>query len=158
MYSASTICLKHINQKSENEQNHTVSWYEAQLLQVVELFLHVDEKDELRSLYSPLPSFMRLTRSQCNEIVKDHSVVFNRLGTLKYTFKNKGLSVIVSSKNEKKAVRRNKLKRRLYSIYFQQNVSIQAMLYVSKHAYSMEFNELKNLFHDLLAKTQKNTK
>ena len=106
-----------------------------------------------------LPSNERLTRAQCFSLLSNTNllVVFNRLGTLKYLPSSTiGLSVITGSKQEKKAVARNKLRRRLYSIFSKQLVkNLTGMVYVSKHAYSMSFDELTTLFNDLLAKTQK---
>ncbi|MFZ4500118.1 MAG: ribonuclease P protein component [Minisyncoccia bacterium] len=111
-----------------------------------------------------LPATARLTRAQCSELLENPKllVVFNRLGTLKYvpTLENKAFSVITGSKAQKKAVLRNKLRRRLYSLfstYYKTNPKkpIIGMLYASKASYELSFSELSLIFNDLLAKTQK---
>ena len=92
-------------------------------------------------------------------------MVFSSLGTLKYTKNttNKGLSVITGSKQQKKAVLRNKLRRQLYTIfrnYYNNPVNtplVVGMFYVSKHSYGMSFEELNIQFCALLTKAQKNT-
>jgi len=120
-----------------------------------------------------LPTTARLTRAQCSELLKNPTIksVFNRLGTLKYTksVDNKGnpggkygLSVITGSKQQKKAIKRNKIRRQLYTIFSNINKNkdispIIAMLYVSKHSYLMSFEELSKECNDLLKKTQKTT-
>jgi len=113
-----------------------------------------------------LPTTARLTRAQCSELLKNPSIkgVFNRLGTLKYikTDTNKGFCVITGSKQQKKAVKRNKIRRQLYTIFsiFYKNKDkspIIAMLYVSKQSYLMSYDELSKECNDLLTKTQKNT-
>ncbi len=116
-----------------------------------------------------LPSQKRLSRNDFNLFLasKEIKTVFNQLGTLKYkkSPKNKThavsgqASIVISSKHEKRAVYRNKLKRRLYSLlntYFKA-VSDQNeyILYVSKQAPTLDYQELKTLFHELLKKTTK---
>jgi ribonuclease P protein component len=104
-----------------------------------------------------LPSQKRLSRLEFDQFLKkDHQVVFNRLGTLKYQGE-KGLkvSIVTSSKHEKSAVLRNKLRRRLYSLFRLHSPSLYGVFYVSKHAYTMEYNEIKDLYNDLLKKTTK---
>lgn len=116
-----------------------------------------------------LPSQERLTRAQCSLLLGNPHirVVFNRLGTLKYLpntenqSNKQGFSVITGSKTQKKAVLRNALRRKLYTLfrYFYASGGknpIQGMLYVSKTAYELSFIELNTLFNDLIAKTQKN--
>jgi ribonuclease P protein component len=109
-----------------------------------------------------LPSKKRLSRSSFTLFLasKDLKTVFNNLGTLKYkkSLINKA-SVVISSKHEKRAVYRNKLRRRLYvlfSDYFKgasdQN---QYILYVSKQAPILSFQDIKTLFYELLKKTTK---
>ena len=113
-----------------------------------------------------MPTNARLTRAQCSTLLKTPSlrVVFNSLGTIKFikNTDNKGISVIISSKLIKKAVIRNKMRRRLYTIFcnFYKNKDIQpisGMIYVSRHSVLMSFEELERNFNDLLKKTQKNT-
>lgn len=121
-----------------------------------------------------LPATARLTRAQCSEFLKNPAIqsVFNRLGTLKYvkSVDNKGnsggisgLSIITGSKIQKKAIRRNKIRRQIYAIFNQYSKSTEvtdciAMLYVSKQSYLMSFDELAQHFYELLKKTQKNTR
>jgi ribonuclease P protein component len=82
-------------------------------------------------------------------------VAFNRLGTLKYLTKQGPFAVVVSSKHEKRAVARNKLRRRLYSLFKQKDPQISGILYVSKGVYKAEYPELTTLFHELLTKASK---
>jgi len=114
-----------------------------------------------------MPSTQRLSRSAVTILLSDPQlkVIFNRSGTLKYT-KNldfKGFTVVTSSKNQKKAVLRNKLRRQLYSLfrsYIKENKDISAitgMLYVSKQIYDLSYKDLQPYFYDLLSKIEKNT-
>jgi len=113
-----------------------------------------------------MPTTARLTRAQCSDLLKNPSLkgVFNRLGTLKYIKSdiNKGFCVVTGSKQQKKAVKRNKIRRQLYTIFstiYKNNdkTPIIAMLHVSKHSYGMSFEELFKECNDLLTKAQKNT-
>lgn len=109
-----------------------------------------------------LPSNARLTRAQHAETLADAEIrtVFNKIGTLKFTknLYNKGFSVVLSKKHEKSAVKRNKIKRQIYTLIrtLHTPISFTGTLYLSKNAYIMEFEQLKNYLNDLLAKTQKN--
>lgn len=108
-----------------------------------------------------LPSNARLTRAQHAETLADAEIrtVFNKIGTLKFT-KNlyyKVFSVVLSKKHQKSAVKRNKIRRQIYAISrLFTPFSFTGVLYLSKNAYIMEFNQLKEYFNELLAKTQKN--
>ena len=109
-----------------------------------------------------LPSSSRLSRSLFITVSgsKELQTVFNRLGTLKYTKspENKA-AIVISSKTEKRAVYRNKLRRRLYSAfgsYFKASTtSLYGILYVSKQSPTFSIDELKNLLHELLQKASK---
>lgn len=109
-----------------------------------------------------LPSQKRLSRSDFKEFVDsaNSSVVFNNLGTLKYkkSISNKA-SIVISSKNEKLAVKRNKLRRRIYVLFqvFFKNTTEpgQYILYTSKKTSNLSFDEIKGLFYDLIKKTTK---
>lgn len=108
-----------------------------------------------------LPRTARLNRLEFTTLNTSPAlrVVFNRLGTLKYIpSPTSKLSVVVSSKHEKKAVTRNTLRRRLYALFGRQHPSIEAILYTSKQAYTFEYSEITTLFYDLCAKTQKASK
>lgn len=109
-----------------------------------------------------LPSKKRLSRDQFGVFLgnKDTKTVFNNLGTLKYqkSFQNK-VSIVVSSKQQKSAVKRNALKRRLYSLfeeYFKNNKNSNAyILYTSKQAQTLDFDEIRTLFYELFKKNTK---
>ncbi len=106
-----------------------------------------------------LPSTERLTRLEFPLVLTNPSLktVYNALGTLKYTTTLPlKCAVITSSKHEKRAVIRNKLRRRIYT----QMVGFpgSAVLYVSKQSYGMEYQQIEQLWHELLSKIQKNTK
>jgi ribonuclease P protein component len=108
-----------------------------------------------------LPSNKRFSRSEFSQFLTNKGifVVFNRLGTLKYTIPSKitRFAVVTSSKNEKKAVSRNKLRRRVYSLVNSLSVPLQGVLYVSKQSYTLTYDEVKSLFNDLYTKAQKTT-
>jgi ribonuclease P protein component len=107
-----------------------------------------------------LPSKKRLSRIQFEAFAsfKEQKVVFNRLGTLKYKESNEMLcSVVTSSKHEKRAVVRNKLRRRIYFLFGQNPLSLVMVLYVSKQSYTMEYSDIKILFHELIQKIQKHS-
>jgi ribonuclease P protein component len=113
-----------------------------------------------------MPTKARLTRAECSTLLTTPSlqVVFNSLGTLKFvkTVSNKGISIITGSKQQKKAVIRNKLRRRLYTLFCQfynnsEKTPVIAMLYVSKHSYTFTYDVLEKEFNALLTKAQKNT-
>lgn len=114
-----------------------------------------------------LSASTRLTRVQCTSLLKTTSlqVVFNALGTFKYVknVENKGFSVITGAKQQKSAVARNTLRRKIYTaiaLFYKENSSpiVQGMLYVSKGAYTMNNSDIKGYIYDILAKAQKNTK
>jgi ribonuclease P protein component len=103
-----------------------------------------------------LPSNTRLSRSEVTNLLSTAGVkvVFNRLGTLKYvkSIENKGFSVVTGSKAQKLAVRRNKIRRQLYTLFGQNKPEIQGILYVSKQAYEMSFDQLVFNFNELSKK------
>ncbi len=101
-----------------------------------------------------LPSKKRLTREQFNIVITSSTIktVYNRLGTLKYLPTKGGISVVTSGKNEKSAVIRNKLRRRIYTL-FAENTTLSGVLYVSKQSYRYSFEEIKSLYDDLFKKT-----
>ncbi len=109
-----------------------------------------------------LPSNKRLDRNLFRSLSESRilSTTFNRIGTLKYlkTLDNYRFSVVVSSKKEKSAVKRNKIKRRIYSLvrdYYKNNQNfVHAILFLSKDAYSMDFIDLNKHIYELLDKTK----
>lgn len=105
-----------------------------------------------------LPSYARLSRSEFENILKnkDILVVYNKLGTLKYLkSSSKKVAVVTSSKHSKSAVVRNKARRRIYTLFGQVQNPIQGVVYVAKSSYTLSFDETKQLFLDLIAKTAK---
>jgi RNase P protein component len=106
-----------------------------------------------------LPSSERLTRTQfpSNASHPPFQVVYNPLGTLKYLpFEGIKVAVVTSSKHEKRAVVRNKIRRRLYTLM--RGLSGIYILYVSKSSYTMEYKDIQRLWYELLAKHTKTTK
>jgi ribonuclease P protein component len=116
-----------------------------------------------------MPFSQRLSRSEVTSLLNNPEikVIFNRLGTLKYqgkfnsdtlhTPKKAALTVVTSSKNQKKAVLRNKIRRQIYSLfrtYINKNkdISVVGILYVSKQVYMLSFNETSSLFEALMNK------
>ena len=107
-----------------------------------------------------LASKERFSRSEFTSFLnnKDILVVYNQLGTLKYRKAELcKLSVITGSKHQKKAILRNKLRRRIYTL-FRGVDAIEGVLYTAKASYSLEYKDIQKLFYELLVKTQKNTK
>lgn len=98
-----------------------------------------------------VPSTQRLSRIDFTTLLaqKDLQVVFNRIGTIKYRFfqENEGntpqIAVVSSGKQQKSAVKRNKARRRMYTIVSQSPVfkGVQMIVYLSKNAYDMEYSE-----------------
>ena len=109
-----------------------------------------------------LPSNKRLSRVSFSVFLgsKDLKTVFNQLGTLKYkkSLTNQA-SIVISSKNEKRAVYRNKLRRQIYGVfreYFKLNPeNHQYVLYVSKQAPNFSFQEIKTTLNELFKKITK---
>jgi ribonuclease P protein component len=112
-----------------------------------------------------MPFSQRLSRSEVTFLLNNPEikVIFNRLGTLKYLDKPStsslkiGLTVVTGSKNQKKAVLRNKIRRQIYSLfrtYINKNkdISVVGILYVSKQVYMLSFNETSSLFEALMNK------
>jgi ribonuclease P protein component len=107
-----------------------------------------------------LPSKQRLSRTDFTAFVaqKDVRSVYNQLGTLKYR-KNPvyQVSIVISSKHEKRAIYRNTLKRRLYSLFRLHTKNSltngQYVLYCSKQASKLPYSDVKALFDELLKKT-----
>ena len=157
------ICLKRTNLKSEKERKHMVFWSEVPLQQVEKYLRHDAKKGVPRWQFRHmLPSQKRLSRSNFTKLLAfgDSKTTFNNLGTLKYReASNPRVAVVISSKIEKRAVYRNKLRRRIYSIflnYFQDHPKCGwYILHVSKKAVSLEYKEMKALLYDLLKKTTK---
>ncbi len=106
-----------------------------------------------------LPKTERLSRAQFSEILtnKGFLTIYNRLGTLKYvpSSTKQALSVVTSSKHEKKAVIRNKLRRRLYSLFGKEKRAITGIFYTAKGSYAFSYPEIQTLFNELLKKTTK---
>ena len=107
-----------------------------------------------------LPSSARLSRTEFTAFLAQKGVfgVYNNLGTLKFSFEHKGFAVVTSSKAQKRAVVRNKLRRRIYSLYKQNGCSFGGILYVSKQSYTMEYDQIAGYFDELLAKMHKAAK
>lgn len=104
-----------------------------------------------------LPSNERLSRTQFNQtLTKGLISIYNHLGTLKYTKSlNRKISVVTSSKHEKKAVNRNKLRRRIYNLFKENKTIINGIFYTSKSSYTLTYTEIKSLFYELIQKINK---
>ena len=91
-----------------------------------------------------LPSQQRLSRIEFDTLLAspDLQVVFCRFGTFKYRKAEKTLiSVVTGAKQQKKAVRRNALRRKLYTVFC--GYPVQGIFYASKQAYDASFEELQ---------------
>ncbi len=107
-----------------------------------------------------LPSKKRLNRQLFEQFLSfpQKKTVFNNVGTLKYkNAEEPRFSVVISSKVEKKAVFRNLLKRRIYSVLLpyikESNPKIEGVFYISKNASNLSFNDLRKSIYELLKKT-----
>jgi ribonuclease P protein component len=101
-----------------------------------------------------LPSTKRLSRASFTAFLASstNKTVFNTLGTLKYRKSlTPRVSIVISSKHEKRAVYRNRLRRRLYTLFGESLAvePIEAILYTSKQAPKMSLDELKQSFYGL---------
>jgi ribonuclease P protein component len=76
---------------------------------------------------------------------------YNKLGTLKYTLSGHKFAVVTSGKHEKRAVARNKLRRRVYSLFQDQKTPFSGILFASKQSYSFENKDIKTLYTTLLS-------
>lgn len=109
-----------------------------------------------------LPSKKRLSRPSFSSFLgsRDLKNTFNQLGTLKYKKSPENqVSIVISSKVEKRAVYRNRLKRRIYNIfndYFRSTQdSNQFVLYVSKQASLLDYENIKTSLNELFKKITK---
>lgn len=104
-----------------------------------------------------LPTTNRLSRAGFTAFTNrsDLKTVYNRLGTLKFTAGTTKFTVVTSGKHEKRAVVRNKLRRRVYSQISVKKPSITGVLYASKQSYTLSFDEIKTLLDRLLQDAQK---
>ncbi|MEK7227945.1 MAG: ribonuclease P protein component [Patescibacteria group bacterium] len=109
-----------------------------------------------------LPSKKRLSRHEFTKFLAQggSKTVFNSLGTLKFKeAETNQVSVVISLKVEKRSVYRNKLRRRLYSIfaeYFRKDPETKHLiLYVSKQAVNIKYQDLKIQLDELFRKITK---
>jgi ribonuclease P protein component len=95
----------------------------------------------------------RFTRAEFDAFTAQPGVktVYNRLGTLQYVSTGHRLAVVTSGKHEKRAVSRNKLRRRLYDRFRTTNVTLSGILRVSRQSYTLELSELRSLLDFLLS-------
>jgi ribonuclease P protein component len=107
-----------------------------------------------------LPKKNRYTRTEFDDFSSNSNTqtTYNKLGTLKYVLKGHKLAVVTSSKHEKRAVMRNRTRRRLYSRFATVTSPLSGILYVSKQSYGFDGAETKSLFDSLLLHAEKNTK
>ena len=107
-----------------------------------------------------LASSKRISRRDFKKILENKGifVVYNKLGTLKYLPSQSIMfAVVTSSKHERSAVVRNKVRRRIYSLVQELKPSIQGVFYVAKSSYQLSFQETKDLIIDVFTKAQKRT-
>lgn len=110
-----------------------------------------------------LPKKNKLDRVQFAKFVGLNPLsVFNRGGTLKYLPQGDLFSVVVSSKHCRRAVARNRAKRRAYSVFQalkkEYIAPLSGILYLSKHAYLLPFSEFETLLKDLFRRAHANSK
>lgn len=96
----------------------------------------------------------RFTKEQFSALLSQEGVlvVYNELGTLKYKKGNPRFAVVTSGKNEKRAPLRNKVRRRLYTLFSQEKPGFSGILYVSKKSYGFSFEQTKRAVQELFKK------
>ena len=92
-------------------------------------------------------------RQELSTLLKgDLKTVFNASGTIKYKQGIGRIVVVVSSKQEKRAVYRNKIKRRARAIFISEKIPHDVVFYPSKKSLVMPYPEFKVHFHELIKK------
>ncbi len=104
-----------------------------------------------------IPAAERMNRASFKRFTESNPrSVYNKSGTFKFGKSKKPLlSIVVSSKHEKKAVIRNRTKRRFYralSEVMKDQPSIQGVIFVSKLAYSFSYEEIRDFVFELFRK------
>ncbi len=107
-----------------------------------------------------LPKKRRIQRSDFGQILKTGKSVSSSFVSLKYgrvALPQSSFSVVVSKAVSKKAVERNKLRRRIYSIITKLKNRVtpgyQAAFFVKKEAAALSFKKLEQEISALLSKT-----
>ncbi len=77
---------------------------------------------------------------------------YNQLGTIKYKKEGKRIAIVTNSKHEKLAIKRNKTRRILYTLFREVDLPISAVFYVSKQAYRYDFKKTQELFNEIVKK------
>ena len=94
-----------------------------------------------------------LTKHDFETLLKgSHRVVYNKAGTLKYTEGSGKISIVIGSKTEKRAVYRNKIKRRARTLFKAKKGVIDASFYPAKQVTLFEYKQYKEFFDELLKK------
>lgn len=94
-----------------------------------------------------------LNRYLFDTLLKGHfKTVYNRCGTIKYIPGTGKTAIVISSKQEKRAVYRNRIKRWVRNIFSQNRKDVDFIFYPSKAVYSLEYIDFKVLFDDILKK------
>lgn len=105
------------------------------------------------------PKQKRLPRALWDSLrgIQGSQSAFSPYGTLKYyPYKMAHFSVVTSSKHEKRAINRNTLKRRIYSLFTQKApLSGIYIFFPSKQAYTLSYEALSESFKGLFAKVTK---
>lgn len=104
-----------------------------------------------------LPKAQRLDRAAIASFPKKNIAIYSDFASLRAVSAQKfGLAVVVSSKHEKKAVVRNRVRRRIYSIFGaahkEKLIPFQILFYVSKKGYSASYGETKAAVLELIKK------
>ena len=131
--------------------------YEIRQKTVKRFFLREEPKGEQNSLSNTLMKKKKryLNRDEVGTLLKGQfKTIYNKSGTLKYILGEDKLTVIISSKQEKRAVYRNKIKRRVRALFFKEKRGIWAIFYPAKSVFSLEYKEFEALFNDLIKKIQ----
>ncbi len=94
-----------------------------------------------------------LDRYSFDTLIKGrYTTVYNRCGTIKYIPGSGKIATVISSKQEKRAVYRNKAKRRVKNLFLQSKKDVDCIFYPAKTLFSFQYVEFKEIFSDLLKK------
>jgi ribonuclease P protein component len=158
-----SLCQSPTNPRSENAQKHTDFSLEARPRAVKTRLSVVVRKAERKSprkgAIPMISKKKRFTRAEFAAFSAQKTLkqAYNRLGTVKFhtaeTFK---LAVVTSGKHQKSAVIRNKLRRRVYTIFGRaaENGALPyaIILYASKASYTFPYESIEQNAKDLIAK------
>ena len=100
----------------------------------------------------------RFTKKEFEEFLleKELFTVYNHLGTLKYKKgESEKFAVVTSGKHEKRAVIRNKVRRRIYDLLKKYFKNKRDIFYTSKQSFTFDYDKTETLIKELFTKSSK---